>query len=156
LHIVNSVQEEVGLRGAGMIAERLKPNAAIITDVTHDTTTPMIKQSVHGEIVCGKGPAFAYAPSTHYKLLDLIIEIADTNKIPFQRSAYSRTTGTDTDAFAYKNGGIPSVLLSIPMKYMHTTVEMIHKKDIENLIKLIFEILQNIKPDMSFKYFDKL
>ena len=156
LHIVNAVQEEVGLRGASMIAERLKPNAAIVTDVTHDTTTPMIKQTEQGDIVCGDGPVFAYAPATHYKLLDLIIESAEKNEIPYQRSAYSRSTGTDTDAFAYSNGGVPSVLLSMPMKYMHTTVEMVHKLDMENLIKLIYASLQKIKPDTSFRYFDKL
>ena len=156
LHLVNAVQEEVGLRGAQMIANKLKPNAAIVIDVTHDTTTPHIKKASQGEIVCGGGPSLAYAPSTHYKLLDLVIETAEENKIPFQRSAYSRATGTDVDAFAYTMGGIPSVLLSMPMKYMHTTVEMVHKDDIENQVKLIYEALLRIDPNMSFKYFDTL
>lgn len=156
LYLVNAVQEEVGLRGALMIADKLQPNAAIVTDVTHDTTTPHIKKSAQGEIVCGNGPSLAYAPSTHYKLLDHIITTAKKNKIPFQRSAYSRGTGTDLDAFAYTGGGIPSVLVSMPMKYMHTTVEMVHKDDIENQIKLVYESLLKITPDMSFKYFEKV
>ena len=63
-------------------------------------------------------------------------------------------TGTDTDAFAYSNGGVPSALISLPLRYMHTTVEMVQKEDVENVIKLIFETLQNIKANESFNYFD--
>lgn len=68
--------------------------------------------------------------------------------------ASSRVTGTDTDAFAYSNGGVPSALISLPLRYMHTTVEMVHKSDMENVIRLIFETLQNIQPGESFCYFD--
>ena len=68
--------------------------------------------------------------------------------------ASSRVTGTDTDAFAYSNGGVPSALISLPLRYMHTTVEMVHKSDMENVIRLIFETLQNIQPGESFSYFD--
>jgi len=156
LHVVNAVQEEVGLRGAGMIAARLKPDAAIVTDVTHDTSTPLINSEREGDIQCGKGPVLAYAPSTHYRLLDKVIEAAKKSKIDFQRSAYSRATGTDTDAFAYSQMGIPSVLISMPLKYMHTTVEMCDKNDVESLVKLIFETLKKITPKTTFKYFDKL
>ena len=153
LYIVNSVQEEVGLRGAQMITDTIKPNAAIITDVSHDTSTPMIENKTYGEIECGKGPELTFAPSVHNKLLKLILDAADKNKIPYQRSASSRSTGTDTDAFAYSNGGVPSALISLPLRYMHTTVEMAHKDDIDNVIKLIYHSLQNIDPDVSFKYF---
>lgn len=156
LHIVNAVQEEVGLRGAKMIAYRLKPNAAIVTDVTHDTSTPMIKPVEEGDIRCGLGPSLAFAPAVHYKLLDLVMEAAADHKIPYQRSAYSRATGTDTDSFAYSHSGIPTVLLSMPLKYMHTTVEMCDKEDVNNLIDLIYQTLLKITPKTSFKYFDKL
>ncbi|HHH54466.1 MAG TPA: M42 family peptidase, partial [Bacteroidetes bacterium] len=153
LYIVNSVQEEVGLRGAQMITDTLKPNVAIITDVSHDTTTPMIENKIYGEIECGKGPELTFAPSVHNKLLNLILSAAEKNKIPYQRSASSRSTGTDTDAFAYSNGGVPSALISLPLRYMHTTVEMAHKDDIENVIQLIYQSLLNINPAESFKYF---
>ena len=69
LYIVNAVQEEIGLRGAEMIARRIKPNIAIVTDVTHDTHTPMINKAIEGDIQCGKGPSLAYAPAIHNKLL---------------------------------------------------------------------------------------
>lgn len=153
LYIVNAVQEEVGLKGATMIANTIKPDVAIITDVCHDTTTPMLDPKVFGEVKAGDGPELTVAPAVHNKLLGLIIDSAEENEIPFQRAASSRSTGTDTDAFAYSNGGVPSALVSIPLKYMHTTVEMAHKEDIENVTRLILGGLLKIEKDHNFKYF---
>ncbi len=152
LYIVNSVQEEIGLRGAEMIAHKIKPNVAIVTDVTHDTTTPMINKITQGDLACGRGPVVSYAPAVQMNLNKLIINTAEKNKIPFQRQASSRSTGTDTDAFAYSNDGVVSALISLPLRYMHTTVEMIHKDDVENVIKLIYESLLNIKAGQDFRY----
>ncbi|MEN3324569.1 M42 family metallopeptidase [Mariniflexile soesokkakense] len=153
LYVVNAVQEEIGLRGAEMITQTIKPNVAIVTDVTHDTTTPMIEKKTQGDLELGKGPVIAYAPAVQQKLRDLITDTADAKKIPFQRNALSRATGTDTDAFAYSNGGVASALISLPLRYMHTTVEMVHKEDVENVIKLIYESLLNIKEGETFSYF---
>lgn len=154
LYITNSVQEEIGLRGAEMITERIKPHAAIVTDVTHDTTTPMIDAKTQGYAKIGKGPVIAYAPAVQQKLRDLIVDTAEKEKIPFQRAANSRYTGTDTDAFAYSNGGVPSALISLPLRYMHTTVEMVHREDVENVIKLIYHSLLNMKAGDTYSYFD--
>ncbi|MAD12958.1 MAG: peptidase M42 [Flavobacteriaceae bacterium] len=153
LYITNSVQEEVGLRGAEMITQTIKPNVAIVTDVCHDTSTPMINQKEQGKTQIGDGPVISYAPAVHNKLRERIISVAKKNKIPFQRLASSRYTGTDTDAFAYSNGGVASALISLPLRYMHTTVEMIQKEDLENVIRLIYESIQKIKPGESFNYF---
>lgn len=153
LYIVNAVQEEIGLRGAEMITQTIKPNVAIVTDVTHDTTTPMIEKKTQGDLEMGKGPVIAYAPAVQQKLRDLITDTAEAHKIPFQRNALSRATGTDTDAFAYSNGGVASALISLPLRYMHTTVEMVHRQDVENVIKLIYESLLNIKEGETFSYF---
>ena len=153
LYIVNAVQEEIGLRGAEMIANRIKPNVAIVTDVTHDTSSPLMKAKEQGDLKGGLGPVLTYAPAVHNKLLQLVIDAAEKNKIPFQRSASSRTTGTDTDAFAYSNSGVPSVLISLPLKYMHTTVEMAHQQDVENVSLLIYQSLLSIKKNHNFKYF---
>lgn len=152
LYITNSVQEEVGLYGADMIADTIKPNIAIVTDVTHDTTTPMIDKKKEGEVKCGDGPVVFFAPSVHHTIRDLIITSAQAKKIPFQRAAASRATGTDTDAFAHSNGGVPSALISLPLRYMHTTVEMVSKDDVNHVIKLIYESLLKIKPTMKLKY----
>ena len=153
LYIVNAVQEEIGLRGAEMIAHRIQPNAAIIIDVTHDTSTPHMTKKKDGDIKCGDGPAVTHAPAVHHKLLRLVTDVATEKSIPFQRQASSRSTGTDTDAFAYSSHGVPSVLISIPLRYMHTTVEMSHKKDVENVIQLILESLQKIEVNHNWKYF---
>ena len=127
LYVVNCVQEEVGKHGAEMIAQTINPNVAIVTDVTHDTHTPLMNAKKIGDIKAGFGPSLTYAPAVHNNLLNLIIDTAEKNEIPFQREAASRGTGTDTDAFAYANGGTPSALISLPLRYMHTTVEMAHK-----------------------------
>ena len=154
LYVTNSVQEEIGLRGAEMITNTLKPDLAIVTDVTHDTSTPMIEAKKQGDAKIGKGPVITYAPAVQNNLREKIIRIAEKNKIPYQRLASSRYTGTDTDAFAYSNGGVPSALISLPLRYMHTTVEMVQKEDVENVIRLIYETLKNIKSNESFSYFD--
>jgi putative aminopeptidase FrvX len=153
LYIVNAVQEEIGLRGAEMIARRIKPDVAIITDVTHDSTTPMINKIIEGDCACGKGPSLCYGPAVHNKLLDVVQKTAEKNKIPVQLRTTSRSTGTDTESFAYANDGCPSVLISIPLRYMHTTVEMLHKSDIENTIKLMYETLLTLTPKTNLSYF---
>ena len=155
LYIVNSVQEEIGLRGAEMIADWIKPNVAIVTDVTHDTQTPMINKITQGDLACGKGPVVSYAPAVQINLNRQLIEVAQKNDIPFQRQASSRFTGTDTDAFAYSNGGVPSALISLPLRYMHTTVEMVHKEDVDNVIRLIYETLLTIEEGQDFRSFTK-
>lgn len=153
LYIVNAVQEEIGLRGAEMIARKIKPDVAIITDVTHDTQTPMINKTIEGDVSCGKGPSPAYGPAVHNKLLNLVEEVAAKHKIPLQMRTVSRSTGTDTDSFAYANDGCPSVLISIPLRYMHTTVEMLHKTDIEQTIQLMYQTLLTLTPKTNLSYF---
>lgn len=152
LYITNSVQEEVGLRGAQMITESIKPNVAIVTDVCHDTQTPMINKIKQGDLFAGKGPVLTYGPAVQNNLLHLLIDTAEEKRIPFQRAAASRATGTDTDAFAYSTGGVASALISLPLRYMHTTVESVHKDDVENVIKLIYEALQKIEDGHDFRY----
>ncbi len=152
LYIVNAVQEEVGLRGAEMISRTINPDVAIVTDVTHDTQTPMMNKILNGDIACGKGPVLTYGPAVQNNLLELIIQTAEKNKIPFQRSTASRSTGTDTDAFAYSTHGIVSALISLPLRYMHTTVETVSIVDVKNVIELIYNSVQNIKNNHNFKY----
>ena len=154
LYVTNSVQEEVGLRGAEMITQTIKPNAALITDACHDTTTPMISKNKEGLTKMGDGPVISYGPAVQNKLRELVEDTAENKKIPFQRLAGGRITGTDTDAFAYSNGGVPSALVSLPLRYMHTTVEMVHEKDVENTIQLLYETVKAMKAGETFSYFD--
>ena len=152
LYVVNSVQEEIGLRGAEMISRRINPHLAIVTDVTHDTNAPMYDKKSEGDTKTGEGPVLTYGPSVHNNVLNMLIDVATKKKIKFQRDTVYRSTGTDTDAFAYSGMGVASALVSIPLKYMHTTVEMVHKDDVEESIKLIFEFLIQLKAGTDFKY----
>ncbi|GIL24219.1 MAG: peptidase M42 [Bacteroidota bacterium] len=152
LYVVNAVQEEIGLRGAEMISRRLKPDLAICTDVTHDTQSPMYNKKESGNLKCGLGPVLCYGPAVQNNVLKMIIDVAQKKKIPFQRQAVSRSTGTDTDSFAYSAEGVASALISLPLKYMHTTVETVHKEDVENVINLIYETLLQVKPGRDFRY----
>jgi putative aminopeptidase FrvX len=152
LYITNSVQEEVGLRGAEMIVERIRPDVAIVTDVTHDTQTPLMNKVQSGDIACGQGPVLSYAPAVHNNVLKHIIRAAEKENIRFQRLAASRATGTDTDAFAYGAAGVPSALISLPLRYMHTTVEAVHREDVENVVKLMFAALTTLKAGTDMRY----
>ena len=152
LYVVNSVQEEIGLRGAQMIAQRIKPDVALVTDVCHDTNTPMVSKIENGDLKSGDGPVLTYGPAVQNNFLKQIISTAEKNNIPFQRAVVSRSTGTDTDAFAYSNEGVTSALISLPLRYMHTTVEMVHKDDVENSIRMLLETVKSIKNDQDFRY----
>jgi len=152
LYVVNAVQEEIGLRGSEMISRRLKPDVAVCVDVTHDTQSPMYDKKKDGDIACGKGPTLSYGPAVQNNLLHRIIDLADEKKIPYQLAAVSRSTGTDTDSFAYSAEGVASALISLPQKYMHTTVEMCHKDDIEACIDLYYEFLTNLEAGTDFRY----
>jgi tetrahedral aminopeptidase len=153
LYIVNAVQEEIGLRGAEMIAHRIKPDVAIVTDVTHDTQSPVYNKVQSGDLAAGKGPVLTYGPAVQNNLLKMIIEVAKNKNIPFQRASAYRATGTDTDAFAYSNAGVPSALISLPLKYMHTTVEMVQQDDVENIIRLMYEFVAQLQGGHDFRYF---
>ncbi|HXA00413.1 MAG TPA: M42 family metallopeptidase [Cytophagaceae bacterium] len=152
LYIVNSVQEEIGLRGAEMIAHRIKPDVAIITDVCHDTQSPAYSKISSGDLSAGKGPVLTYGPAVQNNLLHMIIDIANKMNVPFQRASAYRATGTDTDAFAYSNAGVCSALISLPLKYMHTTVEMVSKEDVESVIKLMYEFIVQLPAGHDFRY----
>lgn len=152
LYLVNSVQEEIGLRGAEMISRRLKPDVALITDVTHDTQSPLYTKKIQGDCKCGKGAVLTYGPAVQNNLLQQIISVAKANKIDIQRNAVSRSTGTDTDSFAYSGMGVASALISLPLKYMHTTVETVHENDVESCIQLMYHTVKSLKENQTFHY----
>jgi putative aminopeptidase FrvX len=152
LYIVNAVQEEIGLRGAEMIARRLAADVAVITDVTHDTQSPMYNKKEQGDISCGKGAVLSYAPAVQNNLLNMLIDVAQKNNLPFQRLTAARSTGTDTDSFAYAGNGTASALISLPLKYMHTTVETVAHTDIQTIIDLYIAFLKHLPAHHNFNY----
>lgn len=153
LYLVNSVQEEVGKNGAVLMANNIVPDVAIVTDVTHDTQSPMYDKKVMGDIAIGLGPVLTISPSVQNNLLKMLLEVARQHKIPFQKKAASKSTGTDADVFAFADSGIASALVSIPLKHMHSTVETAQKKDVENTLKLLYEFLLQLPAGHDFRYF---
>lgn len=143
LYVVNSVQEEVGLHGAKMIAKRLNADVALVHDVCHNTNHPKMNKAKDGDVKGGKGPALEYTPQNHRQINQKFIDIAKANDIDYQRHVGSM--GNDTMAFFLEN--TPTAILATPLKYMHSTVEMAHKNDVEDCIKLFVETLKNITPE---------
>ncbi len=152
LYIVNSVQEEIGLCGAEMIAQTIKPDVAIITDVCHDTHTPHLNQFLAGDTKSGKGPVVFRGADIQLNLHKQILKVAEKKDIPFQRGTYNGNSGTDTRAFYKSNGGVACQLISLPLKYMHTPVETVDKKDVESVIDLLYYSVLSIEKNQDFRY----
>ena len=149
LYIVNSVQEEVGLLGAKNIAQQLKADVALVHDVCHATDTPNMSRVKNCDIKAGSGPTLEYASQNHRLVIDYIRGIAETNKIKYQVEVGSQ--GNDTMGFFLAN--TPTAIIASPCRYMHTTVEMIHKKDVKLAIDLFYQCLINMGCK-SWKYYD--
>lgn len=150
LYIVNTVQEEVGLNGARMVSGSIKPNIALVTDVCHNTNTPGVDKITNCDIKGGKGGVFQFTSQNHRKLNELMLNVSEKNKIPHQLAIGS--TGNDTMGFFLANGGTPTAIISTPLKYMHTTVEMVHKDDVKSVIDIFYHTLQTIQNGETFKY----
>ncbi len=148
---LNSVQEEVGGFGARMMSFRHMPDAALVTDVTHATDTPGINNKQHGTVKLGKGPTVQHGGANHRAVVELIEKTAEKQEIDIQHEATSVRTGTDTDSIFYQKTGIPSALISLPLRYMHSPVETVSLSDVENLVKLMAETVLAMKEDQVFK-----
>ena len=133
---VSTVQEEIGTHGAAMVAESLRPDIALVTDVGHATDSPGISHAQHGHFKMGEGPKLAVGAAMHPAIVSRLIAAAAAKSIPLQRAATPGRSGTDTDAIFLRGGGIPSGLLSLPIRYMHTTVEIAHLRDLEQIAEV--------------------
>ncbi len=151
VYAVNAVQEEIGGHGAQMIAYRLAPDVAVVLDVTHATDTPGLKQTQHGDVKLGAGPALAHGAANHPRVVERLIEAASTADIPIQHEATARATGTDTDLIFTTRSGVPSALVSLPMRYMHSTIETVALEDVERCIELLTAFARSIKEDDVFR-----
>lgn len=150
---LNSVQEEVGGYGARMMSYRLEPDMALVTDVTHATDTPGIDHKKHGLIKLGKGPVVQHGGPNHPKMVEFIEKVVREQGFEVQHEAVSVRTGTDTDSIFYQKAGIPSALISLPLRYMHSPVETVSMKDLDALINLMVEIVLSLEPDQTFTVF---
>ena len=151
IYATSSVQEEVGLAGAQMNIYNVAPHAAIAVDVTHATDTPGIDVKQHGEVKIGKGPCVSLGRENHPLITDRLRKLAKKEKIDMQIETFSTTGGTDALAFYTKNGGTPSAIVSIPNRYMHTTVEMLDLRDLQATAQLLAAFALDLKKGERFK-----
>lgn len=150
LYVVNSVQEEIGLFGAKMITETIKPNVAICFDVTFDTNTPMINKNKYGDFKLGDGIVFRIGKDVHINLFRLMKKVATETGTPYKTSV-GGGGGTNTFGYYLSNGGVVTSTISIPLRYMHTPNEMVLIDDLQKAIDYYVELLKSIKEEHNFK-----
>ncbi|HLX70388.1 MAG TPA: M42 family metallopeptidase [Verrucomicrobiae bacterium] len=148
---VSNVQEEVGLLGARQIAYSLKPDIAVVVDVTHATDYPTVNKAQHGDVKVGQGPAVTHGGCNHPDVVARLESVAKAKKIPLQHEAISGTSGTDTDVIFWTRGGISSALVSLPNRYMHSPVEVVSLKDLAQIPELLAAFAQSLKKGEQFK-----
>ncbi len=147
---VNAVQEEIGGNGAMMVAHRLMPDVAICLDVTHATDTPGIDHAIHGEVKLGAGPSLTHGTCNHPEVVKRIMTVAQERGITLQHESSSRYSGTDTDVIFHTREGIPSALISFPLRYMHSVVEMCDLKDIDRTVDLVASFAESVMEGDEF------
>jgi putative aminopeptidase FrvX len=150
LYVVNSVQEEIGLFGAKMITETIKPNVAICFDVTFDTNTPMIDKPKYGDFRLGDGVVFRLGKDVHINMFRLMKRVADETETQYKVSV-GGGGGTNTFGYYLSNGGVVTSTISIPLRYMHTPNEMVLLDDIQKAVDYYVELLKNIGENHDFK-----
>ena len=148
---VSNIMEEVGLLGARQIAYSLQPDVAVVVDVTHATDYPTVSQTQHGDVKIGKGPALTHGGCNHVEVVARLESVAEGLHIELQHEAMSATSGTDTDVIFWTRGGIPSALVSLPNRYMHSPVELISLKDLEKIPRLLAAFAQSLQAGEQFK-----
>ena len=147
---VSTVQEENGLYGATMAAYSLRPDVALVVDVTHGTDIPNCSKPKHGDVRLGKGPVISFGSSNHPAVVRRLLDVAAKEIIPVQAEANPRRTGTDADAFFLQRGGIPTATIGLPNRYMHSPVEVIDLGDLDALARLLAAFCRSVAPGESF------
>jgi endoglucanase len=148
---VSNIMEEVGLLGARQIAYTLKPDVALVVDVTHATDYPTVSQQQHGDVKIGRGPTLTHGGCNHPEVVARLEAVAKGRKIKLQHEAMSGSSGTDTDVIFWTRGGIPSALISLPDRYMHSPVEVVSLDDLEQIPPLLAGFARSLKKGEEFK-----
>jgi endoglucanase len=126
------------------------PDLAIVLDVTHATDTPEVNHRKHGEVKLGGGPSLTHGSANHPEVVKRLMSVAEKKNIALQHESSSRFTGTDTDVIFNQKEGIPSALVSLPLRYMHSVVEMADLADVESIIDLLIAFAHAVKPNDRF------
>ena len=150
VYAVSTVQEEVGLRGAATSTYGVKPDVGIVVEVTHATDSPGVEPKGIGRVEVGKGPVIARGANINPVLFDLIMHTAREREIPVQVIGVPRATGTDANVMQLSRGGVATALVGIPLRYMHTPVEVLALGDLEQAIKLLTAVVEKMTAQQSF------
>jgi endoglucanase len=147
----SAIGEENGLYGAEMIGYSVKPDAALVIDVGQATDIPVTNKKRFGDTRLGQGPILSRGSVNHPTLVKRLEDVAIKHKFAFQRGIDPRRSGTDADAIFLQRGGIATAAIGVPNRYMHTPVEAIHLKDLENLAEWLTAFILDLKPGETFK-----
>ncbi len=148
---VAAVQEETSFGGSSTTAHSLRPDLAVVVDVTHATDAPGIDESEIGKHHFGSGPVIERGTNLHPAVTELLLETAEAEGIPYTVAASARSTGTDADAVHVSRGGVPTGLVSVPLRYMHSPVEMVQLEDVHNAARLLAAFAQRLSAGMNFQ-----
>ncbi len=146
----NCVHEEIGGMGSMMVAHRLRPDVCVVLDVTHATDSPGIGEDKHGKVTLGGGPSITHGAANHPQVTGRLMEVAKQESITLQHEAASRFTGTDADSIYPIREGIPTGLVSLPLRYMHSVVEVADLGDVEKVIDLLSAFVKSVRPGDRF------
>lgn len=147
---VAAVQEEIGSVGARAVAHELRPDVAIVVDVTHASDAPGVDAAQVGDHGLGSGASISRGPFINHRIVDLLIETAEAEDIAFTLEAEGRSTYTDADSFHPSRGGVPTGLVAIPIRYMHSPVELVALDDIEAVVALLTAFALRIDAQTDF------
>jgi putative aminopeptidase FrvX len=147
---VAAVQEETTFGGSATTAYALRPDLAIIVDVTHATDAPGIDVNELGSHALGTGPVIERGTNMNPRVTELLCDAAEADGIPYTLAASARSTGTDVDAMHLSRGGVPCGLVGLPLRYMHSPVEMVDLEDIANSARLIAAAAMRLPADATF------
>ena len=145
---ISTVQEEIGMRGAHIAAEKIKPDVGIAFDVGFAADAPEIEKKQVGDTKLGEGPIISIGPNFNPVVVKKFFKLAEENELPYQKNAAPKGTGTDANAIQLS--GAATGLLGIPNRYMHTASEVISLDDIKNIVKLVVVFIKSIKEGDNF------
>ncbi|HEX7021373.1 MAG TPA: M42 family metallopeptidase [Trueperaceae bacterium] len=146
-----TVQEEIGHFGALVAAYGQQPDAAIAVDVTHATDVPGIDKKQNGDVPLGSGASLSVGSSVHRGLFEMLVDTAETEGIPYTIETAPRRTATDADDIIKARTGVPTAVVSIPNRYMHSPNETIDTTDLENVIRLIVAFVERLDERTEFR-----
>ena len=134
-----------------MAVHAIRPDVAVVLDVTHATDSPGIDAAKHGSVKLGKGPTVTHGTVNHPAVVARLVEVAEQEGIPLQHESSSRYSGTDTDVIFTSRSGIPAALVSVPMRYMHSTVETVDLSDVAHTVALLAAFVRSVRADDTFR-----